>query len=342
MYYLISEDHRPAHNLALEEYLFDNFIEMGLEDIVLFYINKPCYVCGKSQNIYREVDWLKLQAEGVPCLRRISGGGTVYHDLHNLNFSFMTRHQADYVRNFAYFLEPIRSYLAELGLKADLVAPSHLFVEGKKISGNAQAIRHDRILHHGTLLYDADLGALDGLLSQAPPYMSTKAVASIPNPVINLADLLRAREFKLSLDQFQQGLLDHICKSAGDKGHGLVPAKEIKLGPVSKHAVDSLVEQKYKLWSWNFARAANFSFDQRPLRLNFKGQDYQGTISLAVKRGSIENLDFSGSGHDPGLSAYLSGLLVGLRLDYAELDGFSREEADLILQLWQQLFPGKS
>ena len=341
MYYLIAKDHRPAHNLALEEYLFDNFIEMGLEDIVLFYVNKPSYICGKSQNIYREVDWLKLQAKGVPCLRRISGGGTVYHDLHNLNFSFMTRHQPDYVKNFAYFLEPIRSYLAELGLKADLVAPSHLFVEGKKISGNAQAIRHDRILHHGTLLYDADLAALDGLLSEAPPYMSTKAVASLPNPVINLADLFQPQGLKLSLSQFQQGLLDYIC-GAKVKEQGCGPAKELKLAPETYQAIDLLVEQKYKLWSWNFARSANFSFNQRPLRLNFEGQEHLGKIDLTVKRGCIESLDFFGSDNDLRLSAYLSDLLGGLRLDYTELDSFGQDKADLLLQIWRQLFPGKS
>ncbi len=179
MLYLLSQSTNPFWNLSLEKY----FLEEGLIDIVLFYVNCPSVVVGKNQNLAEEADlWYANQYKITP-VRRISGGGTVYHDTGNLNYTFIERNKG--YNDYTYYLTPVIQYLNQ-HLDAVNIGDNHaLFFKGKKISGTARAVKKNRLLQHGTLLFDADLEILDGVLKRDDTIIKSKSVKSIRSYTIN-------------------------------------------------------------------------------------------------------------------------------------------------------------
>jgi lipoate-protein ligase A len=188
MKFLILTTTDPHYNLAVEEYLFRN--EPG--DILMLWQNEPTVVIGKNQNAYVEVDLELLRARGIHLARRITGGGAVYHDLGNVNYTFISdaREQG---MDFAHFTAPILSALSSLGINAALSGRNDLLVDGLKFSGNAQYSSNGRTLHHGTLLFDSDLAVLSSVLRPDEEKLRSKAIASVRSRVTNLAPLLPKR-----------------------------------------------------------------------------------------------------------------------------------------------------
>lgn len=172
----------PHYNLAVEEYLFRN----EREDVCMLWQNEPTVVIGKSQNAFVEVDTDALQCDGVHLARRITGGGAVYHDFGNVNFSFISANSADTGLDFAKFTAPILAALALLGVHAELSGRNDLLLEGQKFSGNAQYSANGRTLHHGTLLFDADLTALSRYLRPDEEKLKSKGIKSVRSRVTNL------------------------------------------------------------------------------------------------------------------------------------------------------------
>ena len=182
----------PYINLAIEEYVFDKTTDSAF----ILWQNEPTVVIGKNQNAYAEVDVDKANAMGVHISRRITGGGAVYHDLGNLNYTFIADGE-DKTLNFEYFTAPIIKALASLGVEAKLSGRNDIEIDGKKISGNAQCNRGGRVLHHGTLLFDSDLDFLSGILRVDKEKIESKAVKSVRARVGNIKDFL-PREYTLS------------------------------------------------------------------------------------------------------------------------------------------------
>ena len=176
----------PYHNLAVEEYLFRH----AEDDVFMLWQNDKTVVIGKNQNAYAEINREYLDANGVRVARRITGGGAVYHDLGNLNYTFLSVTENGKTLDFATFTAPIIKALEGLGVKATLSGRNDLEVDGKKFSGNAQYASGGRVLHHGTLLFDSDLNALSEALKVDPEKIKAKAIGSTRARVTNLSPLL--------------------------------------------------------------------------------------------------------------------------------------------------------
>jgi len=175
----------PYLNLAIEEYMFDKFED----SVFILWQNEPTVVIGKNQNAYTEVDVSAANERGVHIARRITGGGAVYHDLGNLNYTFIADGE-DKTLNFEYFTAPIIKALSSLGITATLSGRNDIEINGKKISGNAQCNRGGRVLHHGTLLFDSDLDILSGILRVDKEKIESKAVKSVRVRVGNIKEFL--------------------------------------------------------------------------------------------------------------------------------------------------------
>lgn len=202
MKFLVLETTDPYRNLAMEEYLFLH----SDDDVFLLWQNEPTVVIGKNQNAYAELAMDYIKENGVHVARRITGGGAVYHDLGNVNYSFISTTKGKDGLDFAYFTAPMIQALESLGVHAELSGRNDLQVEGKKFSGNAQHASGTRVLHHGTLLFDSDLDALSAALRVDEEKLRARAVRSVRSRVTNLRPYLRetcdARAFMARIGRF--------------------------------------------------------------------------------------------------------------------------------------------
>ena len=225
----------PALNLALEEHLLETPPPgVGGGPLLLLYENSEAVIIGKNQNPWLEVPPAAPARGSPPLYRRVSGGGAVYHGRGDLNFAFILP-QAGFSKEGN--LDLVRRALARLGLQAERTGRGDLLVEGRKISGNALCYRKGRVLHHGTLLVDADLRALRESLSAGPPdpggyHIETRAVASVPMGVANLRDFLPG----LSLEETVEALAREASGAARDSGRP--PAEVFEPGPESREDLE--------------------------------------------------------------------------------------------------------
>lgn len=194
------------YNLAVEEYLFSH----TREDIFMLWQNSPTVVIGKNQNAYAEVDINYARANGINICRRITGGGTVYHDLGNINYSYIT--SSDRKLDFEYFSRPVISALKQIGVKCELGGRNDILADGKKISGNAQHSSNGRILHHGTLLFNTNTDEIELVLKVDKEKLEHHGIKSHKSRVANLIDILPE---KMTLSQFISTLEEHIIKDMG-------------------------------------------------------------------------------------------------------------------------------
>lgn len=188
MKFCILQTTDPHYNLAVEEYLFNT----AQDDVFLLWQNYNTVVIGKNQNAYAEIDMQVLKENGVNVARRITGGGAVYHDLGNVNYSFISPNAKTSGIDFSYYATPIVNALKNLGLSVNLSGRNDLITnDGKKISGNAQHRVNDRVLHHGTLLFDSNLEFLSKVLTVDSEKLKTKALKSTRSRVENISSLIK-------------------------------------------------------------------------------------------------------------------------------------------------------
>lgn len=277
-----SQQTLASYNLALEEYLYQNFEDFAAERIILLYVNEPCFVLGKNQNAYQEIDWLRAEKNNLPIYRRISGGGTVFHDLGNLNFSIIVPQESRLIANFEPLLEPIQDFLEQVQSKTKVENTSDLILHGRKISGNAQALGKKVLLQHGTLLYSSDLSRIEDYLHHKAEGISSKAIRSRQNRVANIASLIAgaAREnykfsnetISMNFTKFSEDLYKYLRKR--------YYAQILELSEQQEAAVIELQQSRYENRQWNMAKSPAFSIER-----NWRGDTYH----LEVKRGLIKD-----------------------------------------------------
>ncbi|HXT49345.1 MAG TPA: lipoate--protein ligase, partial [Gemmatimonadaceae bacterium] len=175
-------------NLALEEHVLRN--AMADDDLLLFYVNSPAIIIGRNQNTIEEINSDVVAARGIQVVRRVSGGGAVYHDLGNLNFSFMTRDVHARFNRYDLFNRPVVDVLEELGVPAEIGGRNDILAGGRKISGNAQFATAGRMFSHGTLLLDSNLDDVTAALRPKPGKVESKGVKSIRSRVANISEFL--------------------------------------------------------------------------------------------------------------------------------------------------------
>lgn len=200
---LILESKNPYINLAIEEYLFLS----SVEDIFMLWQNEPTVVIGKNQNAFAEINTEYVKEKGIHIARRITGGGAVYHDLGNVNYTFISKRQSNSDINFDFFTQPIIELLKKEGINAKLSGRNDILVEDKKISGNAQHTKGDRVLHHGTLLFDSDLSILSKALNVDEEKIKAKAIKSLRSRVANLKPFFKK---EISVSDFINMISEYI------------------------------------------------------------------------------------------------------------------------------------
>lgn len=287
---------RPDLNLALEEHLVRTADTP--EDILLFYINEPSIIIGRNQNTFEEINLDYVQANQVHVVRRLSGGGTVYHDLGNLNFSFITPHKSENVSNFKKFTEPVIAGLQAMGVPAELRGRNDIVVADRKISGNAQYIAAQRMVSHGTLLFDSDLSQVVAALNVKASKFISKGIKSVRSRVANISEFLPA---PVDTPTFRARLLDSLFAGAAE-----IPQYE--LTPADWEAVERLAAERYRSWEWNYGRSPDFNV-QRTQR--FPSGEIDARID--VQGGVIQSVHFYGDFFGQGEVAELAQRLAGVR-----------------------------
>lgn len=232
----------PSINLAIEEYTLRH---LPLEDdsYLLFYINAPSIIIGKHQNTIEEINQEYCKENGVQVVRRLSGGGAVYHDLGNLNFSFITKDDGDSFHNFRKFTQPVVEALKSMGVNAELSGRNDLQVGEQKISGNAQFSTRGRMFSHGTLMFNSNLDNVQASLKANPEKFKSKSTKSVRSRVANISDFM---EHKMTIEEFRAELLRHIFGMEADQ----VP--QYKLTEADWAKINEISQQRYKNWDWNY------------------------------------------------------------------------------------------
>ena len=271
---IFSPSHYAPFNIALEEYILKNFSE----DCFLLYINEPCLIVGRFQNTIAEINYPWVQEHNIPVVRRLTGGGTVFHDLGNLNFSFIMNSEDD-VGGFAKYTAPVISVLNDLGVPARLEGRNDLTIDGLKFSGNAKLVEGGRILQHGTILYSSRLVDLSAALKVNPLKFKDKAVKSVRSRVTNVTEHLS-----------QALALERFVELVRNKVHSLYP--EITEHSFSAEELDiitQLCETKYKSWDWNFGQSPKYNFSHCI-------RTAAGTIEayLDIQKGRLESVRIFG------------------------------------------------
>ena len=299
MLYVDNAGVTDAHlNLALEEHVLRN--RMGEDDLLLFYVNAPAIIIGRNQNTVEEINSDVVAERGIRVVRRVSGGGAVYHDLGNLNFSFMTRDVHGRFNRYDRFNGPVVEVLRELGVPAEIGGRNDIMAGGRKISGNAQFATPDRMLSHGTLQLDSNLDDVTAALRPKPGKVESKGVKSIRSRVANISEFLSS---PITVDELRLRILEKIF---GTRDPALIPT--LALDDSDRDAIRELWGRKYGTTSWNYGEnpASNV---QRASR--FTGGEID--VRLDVKDGRIAGIrifgDFMGRRDVAELETRLAGVL---------------------------------
>jgi len=293
----------PTLNLALEEYVLRSLPDT--DDYLLFYINEPSIIIGKNQNTVEEINAEYVEENGIHVVRRLSGGGAVYHDLGNLNFSFIMKDDGQSFHNFKKFTEPVVRALRKMGVDAELTGRNDLQVGERKISGNAQFSTKGKMFSHGTLLFDSEIeNVVSALKANAEKYVS-KATKSIRSRVANISEFLAE---PMTIEQFRTNLLKSLFEGETD-----IPYYE--LSEQDWDNVHKLADERYRSWEWNYGRSPAFNVRQT------KRIEGAGTfdVRLQVEDGVIAGATIYGDFFGRGDSAELAARFVGTRYESAAL-----------------------
>lgn len=288
---VLTHSHDPFYNQAFEEFVFETFRE---DDVFLLWQNSPAVIVGSYQNICREVHVETLRRLGIPVVRRMSGGGTVYHDLGNVNYTYITRQDGlvDYDR----CLGPVIEALNDIGVPARKNRTCDIAIGEQKISGSAQRAAGRRLLHHGTLLFQSDLAVLDRITTHHKnDCFQSKGTVSAICPVTNIADHLSA---PMTLEEFGARLLDRMVPPGSPR---------LTLTPEQVAAVCRLRDEKYRSWEWTWGKTPAFTYEKFG---SFAGVPIR--VAYQAKRGIVSNAEIDCAALDGAEAAQL---LNGSRLD---------------------------
>jgi lipoate-protein ligase A len=291
----------PRINLAIEEYALKT-MDVDKDSFFLFYINEPAIIIGKNQNTIEEINTDFVDINGIHVVRRLSGGGAVYHDLGNLNFSFITKDDGDSFRNFKKFTQPIVDALKGMGVDAELSGRNDILAEGRKISGNAQFTTKGRMFSHGTLMFDTEIDAVVSALKVRKDKIESKGIKSIRSRVANITEFL---EQKSTIEEFRVTLLNSIF--GGEEN-----IKEMVLTEQDWTNIKELSKQRYGNWDWNYGKSPAFNMAHSE-RFPTGGID----VRLQVKNGLIEDAHIYGDFFGVGDVADIENRLVGVSYEKA-------------------------
>ena len=296
LYVNTGNSHDPSINLAAEEYVIRHIAPE--EEILLFYINGPSIIIGRNQNTIQEINTDYVEANNIKVVRRLSGGGAGYHDEGNPNSSFIAPHSKDNVHNFKKFTEPVIKVLNTMGVPAELRGRNDIVVNDQKISGNAQYVAGERMVSHGTLLWQADLGRVGEALRVKAAKIESKGIKSIRSRVANITEFIEGEP--MSVEAFREHIIESVFEGKEVRSYQLTAS--------DWEAVENLADERYRNWDWNYGRSPAFDI-QRETR--YAGGEIE--VYLDVAQGEIKDVKFYGDFFGQRGVDELETLLVGTR-----------------------------
>lgn len=273
-HYLETHSTDPAYNLAFEEYVLTNYRD---GNILILWQNDNAVIIGRNQNTAEEINQFFVDQHSIHVIRRNTGGGAVYHDMGNLNYSFIADAESVDKAAIQYFLEPVVQALRDLGLDAECSGRNDILVSGRKVSGTAQQLSKGRLLHHGTLLFDSSPDMISGALNPDPTKFQSKSVKSVRSRVGNIREHLSA---DMDIHAFWQHLKTRLLGS---------DFALITLSDADFAAIQELKESKYDTWEWNYGKSPKF---QMRSKRRFSGGLLD--IHLSVAGGCITAIQIFG------------------------------------------------
>lgn len=262
----------PYFNLAAEEYVLMNFTE----DVFMLWRNNNAVIVGRFQNSAAEINLDFVKEKEVKVVRRLTGGGAVFHDLGNLNYTFIGPKGSGDFRTFS---EPILQVLNNLGVPARFEGRNDLMINGQKFSGNAECIAKGRILHHGTLLFASEMEDLSAALKANPLKFQDKAVKSIRKRVTNISEHLPK---PMTVSEFTDIIMEHVSKNTTN-------ALPYTFTPEDIRAIEKLRDEKYSTWEWNFGSSPKFDYSKM---MRTSGGNVE--VNLFVEKGNIVKIKIFG------------------------------------------------
>lgn len=273
---IVNENTDPRINLAVEEYAL-NYLDPR-EDYAILWQNEPAVIIGRNQNTVAEVNAPYIKEHGIHVVRRLSGGGAVYHDFGNLNFTFIVDADKTVVSNFEYFTKPVIEALASLGVKAEFSGRNDITIDGQKFSGNAQYWSKDRLLHHGTILFNSDLSVVQEALNVKLDKIQSKGVKSVRSRVTNIFPHLPK---PITIDEFKETLWRFLIP--GDK------AEEYVLTEKDWAIIRELSEKRYAKWEWNYGASPEAEIEKEE---RFAGGKLE--LKFNIRDGLIQDMHIFG------------------------------------------------
>lgn len=270
----------PYFNLAFEEYCFEHLCPE--DDFFIIWRNSPSIIVGNHQNVFEEVDHHLVKKMNIPVVRRISGGGTVYHDIGNVNCSFIFNVDEHFNINYHRHNQLIVNALFNMGIDVEISERNDLTFNGKKISGNAQRIIKRRALHHGTILYDVRLDHLEELIQPSMTKIKSKAIQSIRSKVTNIKPFINLMDN--TVETFSEALIKSLSNN--------YECEELVLNSNDLNTIANLALTKYQSWQWNYGESPKFSFQN-----SLETDNGLLSIDLTIKKGQIETGVLTGVQH---------------------------------------------
>nr|WP_295975449.1 lipoate--protein ligase [uncultured Bacillus sp.] len=296
--------HNPQINLAIEEYIL-NHLDID-ESYLLFYINSPSIIIGRNQNTIEEINTNYVDENKIIVVRRMSGGGAVYHDLGNLNYSFITKDEGNSIQdNFKKFTGPVINALCKLGANAELMGRNDIEIDGRKVSGTAQYSTGGRMYTHGTLMLHSNLDNVSKALKPKKEKIESKGVKSVRARVGNISEFIHQ---PMTMEEFRRFILK--CVFAEESGD----IKEYVLTATDWEKIHEISKNKYQTWEWNYGKSPKFNI-QNSHRFT------SGTIDirLDIEKGIIQNAKIYGDFFGWGDVSDIEEKLKGVRYEKAAL-----------------------
>lgn len=302
MKYIVNKSNNPAYNIALEAYAFR---ELTAEDeIFILWINEPAIIIGKHQNTIQEINKEFTDEHGIHVVRRLSGGGAVYHDLNNLNYTIISNKSEEGAFDFKTFSQPVIETLADLGVKAEFTGRNDLEIDGKKFCGNAQAYYKGRMMHHGCLLFDVDMSVLGDALKVSKDKIESKGIKSVRARVTNILNELPE---KITVNEFSDKILEKMKETYPDMTEYVLSEDELT-------KIQESADTQFGTWDWTYGKAPEYTIER-----NVRYPAGKINTFANVQQSVIKNIKIYGDFFGIKDVEDIENLLIGTKYDYKDV-----------------------
>ncbi|WMU01037.1 lipoate--protein ligase [Streptococcus agalactiae] len=302
MKYIVNTSNDPAYNVALEAYAFQKLTD--IDEIFILWINEPAIIIGRHQNTIQEINKEFIDKNGIHVVRRLSGGGAVYHDLNNLNYTIISNNTQEGAFDFQTFSKPVIDTLAKLGVKAEFTGRNDLEINGQKFAGNAQAYYKGRMMHHGCLLFDVDMSVLGQALKVSKDKIESKGIKSVRARVTNIVDHLSD---KITVQEFSDAILAQVKEEYPEMDEYVLSDAELS-------EIQAMRDNQFATWDWTYGKAPEYIIE--------RGVRYPAgkiTTYANVENSTIKSVKIFGDFFGVKPVDDIEKMLEGVRYDYKDV-----------------------